>query len=143
LNPAPIPRQQLFDRLRRSFTRYRFSVEAELVLTSRKVWGRVEDISRGGMFIETDHPFRLDQTFCAYLALDTPLALYCKVRRVVEGCGIGVTLSVTSAAKARFEALLLALAAGADPASAAAKPHETPERLSKAASAGSKHGGAR
>ena len=143
MNPEPIPREELLDRLCRSFKRYRFCVDAELALNSRRIWARVRDISRGGMFIETKHPFRVDQKFYAYLALDNPLALDCRIRRVEEGYGVGVTLSVPSLAKLRFEALLLALAGGANPATAAVKTGRVPPQLTKAVGAGSMQGGSR
>jgi hypothetical protein len=120
MSASPIPREELFDRLRRSFTRYQFRVQAELVWQSRRAWGRVVDISRGGMFIEVDTNFRLNATFSAFLALNVPLQVDCRVRRIVPGRGVGVSLTVPRDMKERFDALLLALAFGTDSASTGA-----------------------
>jgi hypothetical protein len=122
MSEQPIPKEELFDRLRRSSTRYQFRIQAELVWQSRRSWSRVVDISRGGMFIEMDAPFRVNAMFIAYLALNVPLQLNCRVRRVVPGRGIGVSLTVPCDMKNRFEALMLALAFGSDSGSQRAVP---------------------
>jgi hypothetical protein len=136
MSSSAIPREELFDRLRRSSTRYQFRVQTEIVWQSRRAWGRVVDISRGGMFIEVDTNFRLNSTFSAFLALNVPLQVDCRVRRVVPGRGIGVSLTVPRDMKARFDALLLALAFGTDSASTGAALPAAPERgAAKAAAA--------
>ena len=112
----PIPHRELFNRLRREFARYQFHADAEITWRSRKVWGRVTDISRGGMFIEVPDPEQLAASFTVRIALNVPLELDCVVRRIVNGRGVGVTVSVGERARKRFEALLLALSVGADPA---------------------------
>jgi hypothetical protein len=78
------------------------------------------DISRGGLFIEVEDGFRLNTSFPVFLALNVPLRLHCRVRRIVPGRGIGVSLSVPRDMKARYDALLVALAFGSDAVSAGA-----------------------
>jgi hypothetical protein len=112
----PIPRRELFNRLRREFARYQFHADAEIVYRSQQSRGRVTDISRGGMFVEVADPPPLGASFIVRIALNVPLQLDCVVRRVVDDRGVGVSLSVGERAKKRFEALLLALSVGEDPA---------------------------
>lgn len=133
----PISRRELSRRLRREFARYQFRVEAEIVWQSRKIWGRVTDVSRGGLFIEMADAPCLGAHFTANLALNTPLRVNCIVRRVVPGFGIGVELSVPEMSRKRFQALLLALSAGEDPAMTAAREPrpEQPRTVAKAAAA--------
>ena len=133
----PIPRRELSRRLRREFARYQFQVKAEILWQSRKVWGRVTDVSRGGLFIEMADAPCLGAHFTANLSLNAPLRVGCVVRRVVPGHGIGVELSVPEQSRKRFQALLLALSAGADPATTAASAPrtETPRTVAKAAAA--------
>ena len=95
--------------VRRKFARYEFHVDAEIVWQSRKQYGRITDISRGGMFIELPDPPCLGANFTAYLALNVPLRINCTVHRVLSGRGVGVTFAVQPGDKKRFEALLLAL----------------------------------
>jgi hypothetical protein len=136
MSSTAIPREELFQRLRRSFTRYQFRVQAEMVWQSRRAWGRVVDISRGGMFIGVDNNFRLNATFSVFLALNVPLQLDCRVRRIVPGRGVGVSLTVPRDMKARFDALLLALDFGTDSASTGAPLPVVAERgMAKAAAA--------
>jgi hypothetical protein len=133
----PMPRRELSRRLRREFARFHFHVAAEIVWQSRKVWGRVTDVSRGGLFIEMADPPCLGAHFVTQLALNVPLRVNCVVRRVVPGRGIGVAMSVPEQSRKRFEALLLALSAGADPAATAESvPRlENPRPKAKAATA--------
>jgi PilZ domain len=95
--------------VRRKFARYEFRVDAEIIWQSRKQYGRVTDLSRGGMFIEIADPPCLGANFTTFLALNSPLRLTCTVHRVLASRGVGVSFSVQSADKKRFEALLLAL----------------------------------
>lgn len=134
---SAIPREELSRRLRRQFTRFKFEVNAEVVWQSRRSWGRITDVSRNGLFIEMAEPPCLGARFAAHLALNVPLKLNCFVRRMIPGRGIGVVLSVPAQSRRRFEALLLALSAGADPAATAAKAlrPEPPRPLAKAAAA--------
>lgn len=87
----PIPRREL---LGREFARYRFHADAEIVYRSLNAWGRVADISRGGMFIEVDDLLPIGARLTVRIALNVPLELDCVVRRVVDDQGVGVTLSV-------------------------------------------------
>lgn len=125
---------ELSNRSGRVFTRYYFYVDAEIAWPLRTLWGRVSNISRGGMFIEVADPPPLNSSFSVYLALDTPLRLECVVRRVVAGRGIGVTLAVPEEGKARFEGLLLALAGGSEPTETGVRiPRPEPPRAMTAA----------
>lgn len=105
----PIPREEACDRLRRKFIRFKFHADAEIVRRSTKMSCRVTDISRGGMFIEVADPPREGTSFMLRLALNVPLRLACVVRRVVAGAGVGVTFTVGTRERKRFDALLLAL----------------------------------
>jgi hypothetical protein len=133
----PIPRRELSRRLRRESARYRFSVAAEITWQSRKVWGRVTDVSRTGLFIEMSEPLSVGANFVMNLALNEPLRMSCTVRRVAENRGVGVALTVPEQSRKRFEALLLALSAGADPAVTAASVPlpDKPRSLAKVAAA--------
>ncbi len=101
---------------RRYSTRYVFRGDIEVRWGSRLVWGRVLNISRTGMFIELPENPPMSAEFLANLALNAPLKLKCKVRRTVPNYGVGVTIAVEDAQdRERFNALLFALAQGADP----------------------------
>ena len=139
----PISRNELSRRLRqehREFARYHFQVAAEIAWQSRKIWGRVTDVSRGGLFIESADSPCLGAHFVVQLALNAPLRINCIVRRVAPGRGIGVAISVPEQSRKRFQALLLALSAGGDSAAAAAKatPPNLPRTLAKGATASGK-----
>lgn len=134
---SAIPRNELSRRLRRQFERFQFEVKAEVICQSRKTWGQVTDISKSGLFIELPGAPGQGERFSVSLALNLPLRLNCVVRRVVPAVGIGVSVSVPEQSKKRFDALLLALSAGGDSASAAAsvpRP-EAPRTVAKAATA--------
>jgi hypothetical protein len=93
---------------RRRSARYEFHTEIEIEWCGKKYWGRVRNISRHGMFIALPV---LNSAFTAYLALNLSLKVECVVTRVVPGQGIGVTVTQsTHLARARYEALLMALA---------------------------------
>jgi hypothetical protein len=134
---SAIPCNELSRRLRRQFERFQFEVNAEVAWQSRKVWGRITDVSKSGLFIEMAGAPEPGQHFSVSLALNVPLKLNCTVRRVVPGLGIGVSLSAPESSKKRFEALLLALSAGGDSAAAAAQAPrpEPPRTLAKAVAA--------
>lgn len=137
---TPISRKELSRRLCREFARYHFQVTTEIAWQSRKIWGRVTEVSRGGLFIEMDDPPCLGAHFTVQLALNVPLKINCIVRRAVPGKGIGVAINVPEQSRKRFQALLLALSAGADPAATAAKATspDSPRSLAKAATASAK-----
>lgn len=136
----PIARGELFDRLRRKFARYEFHVSAELAWSTRTRWGRVTNISRGGMFIEMSEPPRVGTRFTVRLALNTPLEVEGIVRRIAPERGIGAAIFVREKERKRFEALLLAIGEGADPAVTATKvpppPRETPRAMIATAGSG-------
>ena len=121
---------------RRKFPRYQFYVDAEIVWMSETRWGRVSNISRGGMFIEMAVPPSLGSYFPAYLALNVPLRVDCLVRRVAPRRGVAVSMTVPEEELARFEALLVALARGADPATTGELlPRSEPPRVKVASAA--------
>jgi hypothetical protein len=96
---------------RRRSARYEFSTEIEIAWCGKKYWGRVCNISRHDMFIALPNLPALNVAFTANLMLNLPLKVECVVTRVVPGQGIGVTVTqTTSLARARYEALLMALA---------------------------------
>ena len=102
--------------------RYEFQVDIEIERRSKSVWGRVRNISREGMFIELEGAPEPGAKFCANLSLNVPLRVMCLVRRTVPQYGIGVTFVIPEHGdKRRFEALLIALACGADPTATGAK----------------------
>jgi hypothetical protein len=113
------------DMNRRAMPRYQFQVDIEITWNSKTVWGRVRNISRGGMFIEVDNPPEPGAKFSANLSLNVPLRVIGLVRRATPRYGIGVSFVIPEEAdQRRFEALLVALAHGSDPTMAAAKPPE-------------------
>jgi PilZ domain len=112
---------------RRAASRYEFRADIEIECGSGKLWGRVRDISRTGMFIELPMLDDRRGRFAANLALNEPLRMECVVRRVVSGCGVGVTITIPEEeGQGRYEALLVALSLGCGPA--AASVHPPPER---------------
>lgn len=119
--------------VRRKFARYEFHVNAEIVWQSRKQYGRVTDISRGGMFIELSDPPCLGASFTAYLALNAPLRINCTVHRMVSSQGVGVAFSVHPGDKRRFEALLLALGGEAPIATGLCASKRKPARTAETA----------
>jgi len=96
---------------RRSSSRYDFCGEIEIDLGSRKIWGRTTNISRSGMFIELPDGLDLGSIFFGNLALHNPLRIECRVRRIVPGRGVGVSIVLAcEEERLRYEALLAALA---------------------------------
>ena len=118
LNLRPFLRKVNF----RASPRYEFQVDIEIERRSKTVWGRVRNISREGMFIELADPPEPGAKFCANLSLNVPLRVVCLVRRTVPQYGIGVSFIIPEHVdKRRFEALLIALACGADPTATGTK----------------------
>jgi hypothetical protein len=116
------------NRDRRAMPRYQFQVDIEITWSSKTVWGRVRNISRGGMFIELANPPEPGAKFSANLSLNVPLRIIGLARRTTPRYGIGVSFLIPDQAdQRRFEALLVALAQGSDPAMAAAKPEGNPD----------------
>ena len=97
------------------------------------------------MFIELVDTPEPDVKFCANLSLNVQFRVICLVRRSVPQYGIGVSFVVPKQVdKRRFEALLIALASGADPTATGAKvPQAKPDEplLSFAAAATRGHSG--
>ena len=111
---------------RRVSPRYEFQVDIEIERRSKSVWGRVRNISREGMFIELEDAPEPGAKFRANLSLNVPLRVTCVVRRIVPRYGIGVSFVIPEEVdKRRFEALLIALARGADPTTTSAKPPQS------------------
>jgi len=140
VEPQPMSRSELFDRLRRRWARYEFRVSAEVRWNSTIRWGRITNISRGGVFIELPDPPRVGTHFLLRLALNEPLLLKGVVRRIAANRdGIGASILVGEKEKGRFEALLVAIGEGADRASAGARLSSLspPRAMVAAAGAGS------
>jgi len=111
---------------RRESARYDFSGDIEIEWNSKKIRGCTKNISRSGMFVELPDGPELGSVFSAKLALQTPLQIECRVRRVVPGRGVGVSIVVVGKEEqARYEALLGALSLGSNSVEAAgAQPSE-------------------
>lgn len=106
--------------------RYQFQVDIEIEWGARRVWGRVKNISREGMFIELDDVLEPGTKFFGNLSLNVPLRIAGLVRRTVPRYGIGISFVIPEHAdKRRFEALLIALARGSDPVATNANPPQT------------------
>lgn len=56
-------------------TRYEFNAEIEIEWLSKRIWGRVTNISASGMFIELSELPERNARFFANLALNKPLRL--------------------------------------------------------------------
>jgi len=95
--------------VRKQFARYTFNVEAEIAWQSRKRYGRVIDISRGGMSTELAERPCLGANFTAFLVLNASLRINRTIHRVSSNRGVGVSLCVRPADRKRFEALPLVL----------------------------------
>ena len=107
---------------RRASPRYQFQIDIEIQWRSQRVWGRVKNISREGMFIELDDVPEPGAKFSGNLSLNVPLRVIGLVRRTVPQYGIGVSFVIPNRAdKKRFEALLVALTQGSDPATTGVK----------------------
>jgi hypothetical protein len=94
------------------------------------------------MFIQLDEAMEPGTKFSGSLSLNVPLRIIGLVRRTVPKYGIGVSFLVPEQAdKRRFEALLIALAHGSDPATTGANvPQAKPdEPLRCFAAAASRH----
>jgi PilZ domain len=104
-------------------------VDIEIEWRSKIVWGRVENISREGMFIELDDVLDPGEQFFGNLALNVPLRVVGVVRRTVPHYGIGVSFVIPQPAdQRRFAALLIALAQGSDSEAAGVQlPQAQPE----------------
>jgi len=110
---------------RRGSARYDFSGDIEIVWGSKKIRGRTKNISRSGMFIEVPDGPDLGSVFVATLVLQTPLRVECRVRRVVSGHGVGISIVlVDKEAQARYEALLAGLELGASSAAVVEHPSD-------------------
>src|SRR5260370_41225760 len=111
------------NRDRRAMPRYQFQVDIEIAWNSNTVWGRVRNISRGGMFIEVANPPEPGAKFSANLSLNVPLRVIGLVRRTTPRYGIGVSFLIPEPAAQRgFSTLLVGLGDGSDPGMAAPKP---------------------
>ncbi len=111
--------------------RYEFSADIEIEWCSKRLWGRVRNISRSGMFIELSDLPEVNARFFANLALNKPLRIECVVRRVVPGRGIGVSITMSGEeGRTRYEALLVALSLGSGPVAAGVElpPEDEPQR---------------
>ena len=101
----------------RASVRYELGIRVEVESNGWKLWGRVRNLSRTGLFIELPAGVPVpEETFQARLALHKPLQVECAVRRVVPGQGIGVSIDIPDRiAELRYAALLVALSLAALP----------------------------
>ncbi len=96
---------------RRKYHRYIFRAYVEIEWGSQVLRVPISEISLGGMFIATSDPLWVGAEFAVRLLLEDPLHLYCVVRQVVPGRGMGVEfLDLADASRAKLEKLLGALA---------------------------------
>lgn len=77
---------------RREYFRARYFADVEIEYGSSTLRGRTQDISLGGMLIETADLLRVGAEFRARISLGqgTPLAVVCAVRQVIPNVGMGV-----------------------------------------------------
>lgn len=115
---------------RRVSPRYQFEIDIEIQWGSKIIWGRVENISREGMFIELDDVPEAGEQFTGNLSLNVPLRIIGLVRRTVPHYGIGVSFVIPEPEdQRRFAALLVALAKGSDPQTTGAElPRAKPDK---------------
>ena len=77
---------------RREYFRARYFADVEIQYGSSKLRARTQDISLGGMLIETTDLLRVGAEFQARISVSgqAPLEIGCLVRQVVPNVGMGV-----------------------------------------------------
>jgi hypothetical protein len=78
---------------RRWAPRYSFCADLEIEWGSAVLFGKTRDISTNGMFIEAVDTLWVGAGFTARLKLGRPMKVYCSVKRVEPGLGMGVTVT--------------------------------------------------
>ena len=98
---------------RRWAPRYSFRAGLEIEWGSAVLRASTRDVSASGMFIESADPLWIGAGFSANLQLDRPVRVDCRVRRVVPGHGMGVSVSVTQEQQQTYQQLLSELSQSA------------------------------
>lgn len=98
---------------RRWAPRYSFRAGLEIEWGSAVLRASTRDVSASGMFIESADPLWIGAGFSANLQLDRPVRVDCRVRRVVPGHGMGVSVSVTQEQQQTYLQLLSELSQSA------------------------------
>lgn len=98
---------------RRWAPRYTFRAGLEIEWGSAVLRASTRDVSASGMFIESADPLWIGAGFSANLQLDQPVRVDCRVRRVVPGHGMGVSVSLTQEQQQTYQQLLSELSQSA------------------------------
>jgi PilZ domain len=98
---------------RRWAPRYSFRAGLEIEWGSAVLRASTRDVSASGMFIESADPLWIGAGFSANLQLDRPVRVDCRVRRVVPGHGMGVSVSLTQEQQQTYQQLLSELSQSA------------------------------
>jgi PilZ domain len=98
---------------RRWAPRYIFRAGLEIEWGSAVLRASTRDVSASGMFIESADPLWIGAGFSANLQLDHPVRVDCRVRRVVPGHGMGVSVSLTQEQQQTYQQLLSELSQSA------------------------------
>src|SRR5215510_4512903 len=98
---------------RRWAPRFRFHADLEIEWGSTVLRASTRDVSASGMFIESVDPLWIGAGFFANLQLDRPVRVDCRVRRVVPGHGMGVSVSLTQEQLQTYQQLLSELSQSA------------------------------
>jgi hypothetical protein len=98
---------------RRWAPRYTFRAGLEIEWGSAVLRASTRDVSASGMFIESADPLWIGAGFSANLQLDHPVRVDCRVRRVVPGHGMGVSVSLTQEQQQTYQQLLSELSQSA------------------------------
>jgi hypothetical protein len=77
---------------RREYFRARYFADVEIEYGSSRLRARTQDISLGGMLIETTDPLWVGAEFRAWIGMaqGAPLEVVCAVRQVIPNVGMGV-----------------------------------------------------
>lgn len=91
---------------RRWAPRYSFRAGLEIEWGSALLRANTRDVSASGMFIESSDPLWIGAGFSAYLQLERPVRVDCRVRRIEPGQGMGVSVSIGQEQQQTYQELL-------------------------------------
>ena len=95
---------------RRWAPRYSFRANLEIEWGSAVLRASTRDISSNGMFIESADLLWIGAGFTAHLVLDRSLKVYCSVKRIEPGLGMGVAVTLSDVQhEQRYQDLLASL----------------------------------